>query len=71
MKSYQFVQIMIVPIGLRRTFNGSTDHRLIFQERAYGLNCFDTFISHFSTEFLVFACICCCVHSQGLVVKSY
>ena len=28
------------------------------------LNGFDTFFSHFSIEFLVFACICCCFHSH-------
>ena len=30
----------------------------IFREKNYGLNGFNTFFLHFSTDFLVFACIC-------------
>ena len=33
-------------------------------DKAYGLKGFDTFFAHFSTEFLVFACICCCFNSH-------
>ena len=36
------------PIGLERTFSG---HRESFQRIANGLIVFDTFFSHFSTEF--------------------
>ena len=46
------------------------DRRKSFQRKAYGLNCFDTFL-HFSTEFLDFASICCCFHSQWHIVMSY
>ena len=41
----------------------SMDHRKSFQRKAYGVNGFDTFFSHFSTNFLVFVRICF-FHSQ-------
>ena len=50
-----------VPLAWR---NISVDHRWSFQGNAYVLNVFDTFFSHISTEFFVFACICCCFHSH-------
>ena len=36
----------------------------VFSEKTHGLNGFDTFFSHFSTELLVFDCFCCCFHSH-------
>ena len=47
------------------------DHRQSFQRKSYLLNGFDTFFLNFSTEFFVFACICCCFLSQWLIVVSY
>ena len=35
-----------------------------FQRKAYGLNGFDTIVSHFSTELWVFAFIFCGAHSH-------
>ena len=34
------------------------------REKTFVLIGFNTFFSHFSTEFLVFACICCCFHNH-------
>ena len=36
----------------------------VFREKVFDLNDFDTFLTHFSTEFLVFACNCCCFHND-------
>ena len=47
------------------------DHKESFQRKAYGLDGFDTFFSLFPTEFLVFACICCCFLSQWNIELSY
>ena len=43
------------------------DRRKRFQVKVYDLNGSDTFFSHFSTEFLDFAYICCCFHNVVLV----
>ena len=42
----------------------SVDHRLSFQRKAYSLKNFDNFFSQFSSDFLVFACFCCCFHTH-------
>ena len=61
LKSYHNIILLIPPVGLEKTFSVSW---IKFQKKVYGLNGFDTFFAHFSTEFLVFACICCCFHSH-------
>ena len=49
----------------------AVDHRWSFQWKAYVLNGSGTFFSHFPTEFLAFACFCCCFHSQWSVDMVY
>ena len=36
----------------------------VFRDKTCCLNDFNTFFSHFFTELLVFACVCCCFHSH-------
>ena len=43
----------------------------VFLRKVYVSIGFDTFFSLFSTEFLVFACICCCFRDHRLIVMSY
>ena len=52
---------LIAPVGLEIC---SMNHWQSLQRKGSGLNGFETFFSHFSTEFLVFACFCCCFHSH-------
>ena len=40
------------------------DHRQHFQRKTNDLNGFETFVPHFSSEFLVLAFICSCFHNQ-------
>ena len=56
LKSYYIILILLAPIGLVKTFNGSL--KKFSEKKAYGLNSFDTFFSQFSTELLDFACFC-------------
>ena len=52
--------IMIAQIGLKKTFNRS---KTKFLDKKTGLNGNDTFFSQFSTKFLIFVCVCFCLHS--------
>ena len=38
----------------------------VFREKTYGLNGFNTFFPHFSTDLLVFDCICCFFNSPKI-----
>ena len=66
LNSYHIIQILIARIGLKRR---SVDHRC-FLRKSYVLNGSDTF-SHFPTEFLVFACFCCCFRSHKIYCDAF
>ena len=52
LKSYPVILLLMAPIVLAKKFNGSV---IKFSEKKFfGLNGLNTFLSHFSTEFLFF-----------------
>ena len=68
LKSYHIIQILIDPIGVKKMFSGS---QMKIHRKIYGLNGFDAFFSHFTSDILVFACFDVVLIVIGLIVMSH